>query len=422
MKKVIWGLFLLLIFSNAFAFEKTILPNQTKLILKPETSHEIVALQCFIPGLLNQENVTQSGLAQLTLEAILKGTKHKTEKEIFNALEPFGSKLDVSLARDFGLITLISTKDQFEKDLALFLEILKEPAFDTKEIQKLKLTLLQNQKSRQEDPFTLAMDKLQKELYPHHPYGKIIVGETKTMTALTTKDVQSFYTQTISKTPLIISVVGNFNLAKTKQTLTNALRSWGKDVEIKTFKTNTNLQNKTIVLKQKMNAVNFLMAYSAPSGASKDFVTLQVLNNILGGKSSSRIFSQIREAKGLGYALGSFYPLRKEGSQFVLYITVDPKAKKEFPHLFLKIVNDLKNKPVSESELQAAQTHLKSKFLMDHQMTSQRAWYLGLYENVGLQAAFDDDYEKQIDAITAKDIQKAAQKYLTHYLLIRQEQ
>lgn len=171
-----------------------------------------------------------------------------------------------------------------------------------------------------------------------------------------------------------------------------------------------------------MNAVNFLMAYSAPSGASKDFVTLQVLNNILGGKSSSRIFSQIREAKGLGYALGSFYPLRKEGSQFVLYITVDPKAKKEFPHLFLKIVNDLKNKPVSESELQAAQTHLKSKFLMDHQMTSQRAWYLGLYENVGLQAAFDDDYEKQIDAITAKDIQKAAQKYLTHYLLIRQEQ
>jgi len=426
MKKVIWGLCLLLIFSNAFAFEKTILPNQTKLILKPETSHEIVALQCFIPGLLNQEAVTQSGLAQLTLEAMLKGTKNKkgnkTEKEIFNALEPFGSKLDVSLARDFGLITLISTKDQFEKDLALFLEILKEPAFDTKEIQKLKLTLLQNQKSRQEDPFTLAMDKLQKELYPHHPYGKIIVGETKTMTALTTKDVQSFYTQTISKTPLIISVVGNFNLAKTKQTLTNALRSWGKDVEIKTFKTNTNLQNKTIVLKQKMNAVNFLMAYSAPSGASKDFVTLQVLNNILGGKSSSRIFSQIREAKGLGYALGSFYPLRKESSQLVLYITVDPKAKKQFPDLFIKIVNDLKNKPVSESELLAAQTHLKSKFLMDHQTTSQRAWYLGLYENVGLQAAFDDDYEKQIDAITAKDIQKAAQKYLTHYLLIRQEQ
>jgi zinc protease len=176
----LYFLFFLLVFSNAFAFEKTTLPNQTKLIFKPESSHQIVALQCFIPGLLTQERVTQSGLAQLTLEALLKGSKNKTEKEIFNALEPFGSKLDVSLARDFGLITLISTKDQFEKDLTLFLEILKQPAFNAGEIQKLKITLLQNQKSRLEDPFTVAMDQLQKELYPRHPYGKMILGETKT--------------------------------------------------------------------------------------------------------------------------------------------------------------------------------------------------------------------------------------------------
>jgi predicted Zn-dependent peptidase len=265
------------------------------------------------------------------------------------------------------------------------------------------------------------MDKLQKELYPGHPYGKLILGSAQTVSPLTEQNVKYFYEQKIRQTPLVISVAGNFNPAKTKKILTQALGSWGKDVEIKTFQTSSFTQNKTIEVKQKMNAVNFLMAYSAPAGYSKDFVALQVLNNILGGKSSSRIFSQIRESKGLGYALGSFYPLRKESSQFVLYITVDPKAKKQFPNLFLKIVNDLKNMPVSQSELQAAQTHLKAKFLMDHQTTSQRAWYLGLYENLGLGAAFDNGYEKQIEAVTIKDIQKAAQKYLTHYLLIRQE-
>jgi zinc protease len=148
--------------------------------------------------------VTQSGLAQLTLEALLKGSKNKTEKEIFNALEPFGSKLDVSLARDFGLITLISTKDQFEKDLTLFLEILKQPAFNAGEIQKLKITLLQNQKSRLEDPFTVAMDQLQKELYPRHPYGKMILGETKITTKIiivgfkSVKTVLRFTTKIVS--------------------------------------------------------------------------------------------------------------------------------------------------------------------------------------------------------------------------------
>ncbi len=422
MKKIYWSFFFLLCFSNAFAFEKIILPNQTKIILKQEASHQIVALQCFIPGLLHQEPVTQSGLAQLTLEALLKGSKNKTEKEIFNALEPFGSKLEVSLARDFGLITLISTKEQFEKDLILFLEILKQPAFNAVEIQKLKLTFLQNQKSRQEDPFTLAMDKLQKELYPGHPYGKLILGSAQTVSPLTEQNVKYFYEQKIRQTPLVISVAGNFNPAKIKKVLNNALKEWGSGRDSpRVVSTKRLASNKTVILKQKMNAVNFLMAYSAPAGYSKDFVALQVLNNILGGKSSSRIFSQIRESKGLGYALGSFYPLRKESSQFVLYITVDPKAKKQFPNLFLKIVNDLKNMPVSQSELQAAQTHLKAKFLMDHQTTSQRAWYLGLYENLGLGAAFDNGYEKQIEAVTIKDIQKAAQKYLTHYLLIRQE-
>jgi len=224
MKKIhrnLLTLFFLLCFSNSYAFEKIILSNQTKLIFKPEASHQIVALQCFIPGLLHQEPVTQSGLAQLTLEALLKGSKNKTEKEIFNTLEPFGSKLDVSLARDFGLITLISTKDQFEKDLSLFLEILKQPAFAPQEIQKLKMTLLQNQKSRQEDPFTVAMDKLQKELYPSHPYGKIIIGEPKTLTSLTQKNVQSFYTQIILQTPLTISIVGNFDVQRVKKILSN---------------------------------------------------------------------------------------------------------------------------------------------------------------------------------------------------------
>jgi len=426
MKKIYGGLFFLLFFfilSSSFAFEKITLSNQTKLILKPETSHQIVALQCFIPGLLHQEPANKSGLAQLTLDALLKGSKNKTEKEIFDALELFGSKLNVSLSRDFGLITLISTKDQFEKDLSLFLEILKQPAFDAQEIKKIKTTLLQNQKSRQEDPFTIAMDKLQKELYPGHPYGKIIVGEPQTLKALAQKDVQRFYAQTIAQTALTISIVGNFDTQKIKKTLVSALKEWGSGYFSVDVGRDLHLRkkSKTIVLKQKMNAVNFLMAYPAPSGTSKDFVTLQVLNNILGGKSSSRIFSQIREAKGLGYALGSFYPLRKERSQFILYITVDPKAKKQFPDLFLKIVSDLKNKPVSQSELQAAQTHLKSKFLMDHQTTSQRAWYLGLYESMGLGTAFDDSYEKQIEAVTTKDLQKAAQKYLTHYLLVRQE-
>jgi predicted Zn-dependent peptidase len=125
---------------------------------------------------------------------------------------------------------------------------------------------------------------------------------------------------------------------------------------------------------------------------------------------SSRLFVDLREKQGLAYVVGSLYPSRAQASRFALYIGTDPVNQVRVQEAFTKEVARLQNEPIPEKELAEAKSKLIGNFALAHDTNVNQAYYLGLYEALGLGYSYDALYPKAIAAITSADIQAVAKR------------
>ena len=163
---------------------------------------------------------------------------------------------------------------------------------------------------------------------------------------------------------------------------------------------------KTLSQKVKDLQTSWLFIGWQTTGVSnkKDFVTLKVINTIMGSGMSSRLFKNLREKDGLAYQLGTSYSPKMLGGVFMAYIGTNPDTLEYSRKKILSEMNKLKLEFVSDTELQDAKDRLNS----------EKASNIGLFEAYGFGYDFLDNYTKMIDEVTASDIISVANKYFNN--------
>jgi predicted Zn-dependent peptidase len=146
----------------------------------------------------------------------------------------------------------------------------------------------------------------------------------------------------------------------------------------------------------------------------KDFVTLKILNTLLGGGMSSRMYKNLREQDGLAYQLGSAYTPKALGGFFMTYIGTNSESLDYSREKIKSEIERLKMEFVSDSELQDAKDRLKGSFIIALETNSEKASVVGLFETIGLGYDFLDEYVKMIDEVSASDIIRVANKYFNN--------
>jgi len=165
--------------------------------------------------------------------------------------------------------------------------------------------------------------------------------------------------------------------------------------------------------KAKQAATWIAKGWLVPEVKSPDYVPLKVLNSLLGSGMSSRLFMNLREKQGLAYVVNSLYPTHSEKSRFVLYIGTDPKNYDKVMTGFENEMSRIQTEPVTSEELQDAKDKLAGGFALAHETNGSQAFYLGLYEMMGVGYQYDMTYPKLIQEVTVNDIQRVAQKYFS---------
>jgi predicted Zn-dependent peptidase len=160
-----------------------------------------------------------------------------------------------------------------------------------------------------------------------------------------------------------------------------------------------------------------VMGYLAPPIASKDYAAMKVLDSIMGGSMNSRLFTELRDKKGLAYQVGSMYPSRLGPSIFATYIGASPENHDGVVAGILEEVERIKNEPVPEEELERAKTYIKGTFIMSQESNMGQASLYGTYEMLGVGYQFVDQYPALIGEVTAEKVQQAARAYLNFYTL-----
>ncbi|MBD3272035.1 MAG: hypothetical protein GF384_05810, partial [Elusimicrobia bacterium] len=300
--------------------------------------------------------------------------------------------------------------------VAIVSDIIQKPTFPEDEFYKEKENRIQNLKARDENITNAAFDRLYQHLYDQHPYAIISAGTPETINRITLDDIKEYYHRVTRPDTVIISLVGNIKFKQAVDLLSRHFGAWKTPADPSSV-----LMPAEVTVPEQDEVVEFPMDFKqsfiaigriAPPITDDPYVAVKVLDHIIGGGMSRRLFQKFREEKQYAYSTGSFYPSRIEPSHLVLYIGLDKKNISDARREFDSICSDLIENPVSAEELTSAQEHLAGQFIMSHQSTERQAWYLGWYELIGKGYEYDRQYVADIYSITPADIQKAAQNYL----------
>jgi zinc protease len=395
--------------------QKTVLPNGITLITKPVPDSSTVAIKVFIHGGQGIERIP--GTAVMAGSLLMQGTQNRSAEEISRELECKGMNLSIGADDDYIEVTGTAVREDFGELFSILGDVLTRPAFAEAEIAKKREQLKQAILASRDTPSNVAFENLGMALYPNHPYGNKGRRIEENLDKISREDLLSYYREAFVPQNMVVAVVGNFDPESLRSALNSLYPACKNCPPRKTaIPAVPPLTQSKVVTEQRpqLSATWLAQGWLAPDIRNrKDMVALKVLNSLLGSGMSSRLFVSLREKQGLAYAVASMFPSREQASRFVIYMGTDPVNTERAKAGFAREIKRLQTERVPEKELQEAKSKLIGSFALSHDTNVQQAYYLGIYETLGAGYQFDREFPKLVEQVTAADIQRVAQKYLS---------
>jgi len=401
---------------------KYLLSNGASMLYTPNTTNDIIAISIVVKGGQLLDKIP--GTAKLTAAAMLKGTKNYTSSELSQVLEDNGIKIAPSVSADAFSITVLTTKDEYDKTLELLDEIVNNAVFEESEIEKVKSDKLNAIKSEKDIPIQQAVEEYRNLIYKDTPYSISSKVLEQNIPNIKRKDIVEYYNNIFNPKNIVISINGNVDKDKTIREL-NSIFSLKKTADAFDYAGyNSKIPEVTSprVTTQHMPSTEtawILLGWQVNGLLNeKDFATLQVIDSILGTGMSSRLFKDLREQQGLAYQLGSGYSPNVLRGSFMLYIGTNPNTLEKSKQGLFDEIERLKTEYVADKELKDAKEKLLGNYIISQETNLDKAATAGWYEASARGYEFSDRYAGLINNVKDTDIIEAANKYFTgNYIL-----
>ncbi len=404
--------------SEANGTSKFIIDNKATLLLNQHKNNDIIAFSIIAKG---GEFVEKSiGEGTLAAALMLKGTKKYSAQELAQLMDENGIKISPSCNEDMFTINVQTTTAQIDLTFDILNEIMNNALFDDYELEKKRSEILGKIKQKRDVPMNVALENYKTNIYSNGIYSHSNKVLEKYLPQVTSNDVKAYYNRIMDSQNIIISVNGDIDSEKLIKNFGSILKTKNqKQFNYSEYKVTNLTGQKTVsqTIKDLQTAWLFIGWQTPGINNKKDFVTLKVINTLLGSGMSSRMFKSLREQDGLAYQLGSVYSAKKLGGNFMTFVGTKPETLNYSRDKIMKEINKLKMEFVSDSELADAKARLKGGFIVALETNSEKANVTGMFEALGFGYNFLEEYIKMIDEVTASDIISTANKYFNNVYL-----
>lgn len=393
--------------------QRTVLDNGIVVLVAENKAADIIAARIFVKAGSCREPIEQAGLAHLLSAVITKGTQELSSLEIAERVESVGASLSADAAADYFLLSLKTVTADFAEILELAGQILRSPTFPEVEVELERRLALQNIRSQQEQPFTIAFEQLRQAIYQNHPYASSGLGTEATVSQLSRANLVRYHQTYFRPNNVVISISGRVT-ADAVASVEKVFGDWQRGEEplpALTLPAVIPQPHRTVTPVPTQQSI-VMLGYLAPSVQKPDYTALKLLSTYLGNGLSSRLFVELREKRGLAYDVSAFYPTRLEPAIFAAYMGTAPENTAIALEGLRTEVELLCTTLLEEDALQAAKNKLLGQYALGKQTNAQIAQIFGWYETLGLGIEFDTQFQQGVAAVTADHLQQAACRYL----------
>lgn len=393
---------------------REVLPNGIRLLVAERPAIPIVVVRVSIRAGSAFDPPDAGGLANLTADLLTRGTARRTAPELDRAIEFVGGSLETDAGRDTATVSLAVLKKDLDLGLDLLAEVLLQPAFPEDELKR-KVTDIQAAIRRsEENPESVAGRELARVLYPGHPYARPTSGTVESVGRLTREQVVGFYRERYRPDAAAIAVVGDVTEQGIREALLRRLGAWSAPAAplpaIPMTPAKPPVESRK--LSRELTQATVYLGGPAVRQDHPDYFPLLVANYVLGGGSASRLYTRVREERGLAYAVyGSILPGRY-GAAYVVSLQTRVEAVAEAAQLVKEEMARMGRQPVADRELVLAKAYLIGSFPLRLDTSGKVAGLLiGIEEN-GLGLDYPDRFKAEVAKVTAADVQRVAKRYL----------
>lgn len=352
--------------------EVTTLPNGVRVVSETVPYVQSASLGLFIGVGSRDEDDPIRGISHFIEHMMFKGTKSRTARQIADEIESRGGHLNAFTDKENTTYQVRVLAEHTPLAMDILTDMLLHSLHDPEEMEREKRVVIEEIKMYEDTPEEMVHELFEETLWPAHPLGKSIIGTEKTVSGISRDTLTGYIAHRYRPDRIVVSAAGNIEhdeLVKMTEKALGHLEGSAPPRTLKPPKASGKSKQKN---KRDIEQVHFCLGASAYGKHDRERFTLSILNNVLGGNMSSRLFQEIREKRGLAYAIGSYGRSYQEGGLFCVYGGTSPTTYQQVLDLTRQEFENVRANGLTDEELTKAKTQVRGALVLGLESMSAR--------------------------------------------------
>ena len=392
----------------------TTLPNGLLVLTESMPHLRSVAMGVWIDCGSRDETPAVNGISHFIEHMVFKGTTTRSASQFAREVDAIGGNLDAFTGKETICFNIKVLDENVPAALDLLTDLVLHPTFSPDDIAKEQGVILEEIKMDEDNPDYLVHELFTQNFWPNDALGRPILGTAKTVSSFTQDILLAEYARRFTPANMVFTAAGNLDHDSFVTQVEAAFASLSATSSEKIARPNPpqTFPHITIKKQKSLEQVQFCLAVPAPPVADPSRYAAYLLNSILGGGMSSRLFQSIREERGLAYSIYSeLNPFRDTGT-LAVYAGCSADKTREVLTLTLAEFTRIKQEPVTDEELDRAKNQTKGNMVLGLETSGSRMSSLARQQMYWGRFFSLDEITTEIDRVTPADLQRLANDLL----------
>ncbi len=358
------------------------------------------------------ETPEKNGMSHLIEHMVFKGTQTRSTRQLAEEMDRIGGNVNAFTARDATCYHATVIDEDLPQAMDLLADLTLNPVFDPEELEKERGVVLDEIAMAEDDPEDVVSELLNAAQYGGTPVGLPVLGPAGQVAAYSREALLDYRRRHYAPERCVVSVAGHYDPAQVEDLLGRVFGDWRSEAVPHTPAVYQPAQGAALAREKDIEQLHLSLGYPGIPFGDDRAVALNLMNTVLGGAMSSRMFQRIREELGMAYSVYSYAGGGEGFGSFSLYAGVSPKNGRRVLSEMLEQVRLIRDEGITAEEFSQAKHQIRIGFLMGLESSSARMMSLGRSQLILGRCRTPDEVLSRVDAVTPADVAGVAQQVL----------
>lgn len=395
----------------ASVIRKEILPSGLVVLTEPMEHVHSVSVGIWIRSGSRREPPELNGISHFIEHMVFKGTERRTAEEIAREVDRVGGMLDAFTSKELVCFNTRVLDEHLPRVFDVLADIVLEPKFAEEDIDREKSVILEEIRMTQDNPEDLVHELFTQNFWAPHALGKPILGTPETVSSFTQETLQKWFRQWYAPNHVVITAAGRLTHEQLVGLVAERFTKLPPSKDAAAESAPAATPHITSCAKHELEQVHLCLGVPALPLTDRRRFAVSLMNNVLGGGMSSRLFQNIREKQGLAYAIFSEINTYRDAGMLSVYAGTSLETAGQVVRSVLEEFRSLRDAPLTHEELRRAKDHLKGATLLALEGSGQRMNSLARYHIYFDRHFTPEELIEMLESVTVVDIQEIAREF-----------